>query len=262
MALTVTGSGSVTSGPSRRTRHSSSATTAAPSTHSPGKIQRGSRVEQGDAVAADQVGGVGDVPDEAVPLTQQPQGHGRVVGAQHLVVGEQVGSAEEGETFAREGEEIAVLTGETADFGVVLGAPVHPHGQAVEERIVAPGLAVLVGRHGPRLGGQPEGVDDERDRARRPPGSRRRGGRRADGWCSRRGGTSTSPPPSYRGRARCRRAARRRGRRPRRRPRRRARGPPRGRRPRRGCPGRAARWSAVGRPRAARRPRPRPLRRR
>ena len=100
IALTTTGSGSVASRPSRRARQTTRNPAAMSSSHSPGSIQRGSSGAEADLVVAGQVVVRRDVPDQVVVLAEQPQRHGGVVGAQHLVVGQRLAGAEQHRALA------------------------------------------------------------------------------------------------------------------------------------------------------------------
>ena len=113
---------------------------------SPGADPVGQQGAQADAVVADEVGGVGDVPDQPVALAEQAQGHGGVVGAQHLVVGEQAGGAEERRDRRAAGDQMAVLAGEAAGLPVSYSVPRSTRTSSpVEQRVGAAGGAVASG---------------------------------------------------------------------------------------------------------------------
>ena len=191
MAFTVTGSGSVTSGPSRRTRHSSRATTVAPSDPESGEDPlAAARVRRLDAVVADEVRDARGRTRRARSCWPSSRMATAALSARStwsLVSSSAAPSSVD--PVARAGDQVAVVTGEAADRGGVLGADVDPHLQPGEQRVRALGSAVATWGDGPALRVEPQRLDRRPARARRRPGRRPRARRAAAGWCCGRAGT-------------------------------------------------------------------------
>ena len=77
---------------------------------------------QADAVVGDEVGEVGDVPDQSGLLPEQPEHRGRVVPAQHLVVAHRLAEAEQGQPRPGPGEQLSLLDPEASAAGEGEGA--------------------------------------------------------------------------------------------------------------------------------------------